>query len=931
MKLIRALFFAVVTLLPAYKAVGQYYLSGTDGSSVRWKQLAGRDYRVIFPESDSGRAFRYFEALNRATPLVTRSVGGRCGRLDVVLHSLSSRSNALTVWAPSRIEVFPVPPDDSYSQSWPEQLAFHELRHVAQLSSLNRGLTGALAAIFGQHVTGLVFGLHLPQWFAEGDAVYSETVWSESGRGRDPLFRMESRAWAASGEKRSYNQLLFGSFVHYSPGAYNFGYEMVSKVRTRFGVSVWDSALLSVARRPWQPFSFSAGLKRMTGFSTGNLFDSTLVSLAGGRMISGDLFPVVHQKVYTNFYRPRRVAGGRLAAVRSRYGELADIEVFDSLLVNAELIIQPGNINTESFDAKKNFLVWAETEPHLRWEHRQYSVVWYYDLLENKLERVAPQTRWYTPALSPGAGRLAVVETDEQGDETLVVVSFPEGKEMRRIPVVKGEHLMSLSWAGESEVAGLLLDDAGKRLVKYNLVTGEQLTLFDFGYRFVLSPSLVNGKWVVTTEWNGDAVLAEISGDSLRLLYGAGYGVHQASQGNPGELLCNVYTPGGYRISRLQSPVAGSSIGEQQHWDAEDRFASAEKQLETISRPDQPGTPQVTDYSRIGHLFRFHSWAPAAIDVASQELRPGITLLSQNSLGTAATTFGYRYLNAQGNHELFGTFDYYGFYPVISIEATLAGRSTNYLTSGGPLTLHWTQTTVDAGTYLPLKYSAGRHVYGLTPGLSFKGEWYRMDNDSPVTFSEDTYLSLNCSLQLYHMVRSSVNDLYPRWGQIIYGLYRQSPFWGASLGRMTAVEGTFYFPGVLPHHGFRLYGGYEDQPSGRNYYGFVVDFPRGVPSFRIPHRVAGSLTYAFPLIRPDWDLGKLAYVKRLGARVFYDANYGFTSGLDHYVSSAGMELFADWHLLRLVTPLNSGIRLSWSPEDQSYAVEWLFTVSFDVF
>ncbi len=53
-------------------------------------------------------------------------------------------------------------------------------------------------------------------------------------------------------------------------------------------------------------------------------------------------------------------------------------------------------------------------------------------------------------------------------------------------------------------------------------------------------------------------------------------------------------------------------------------------------------------YSKLAHLFNFHSWSPAFIDVDNISLKPGISLFSQNSLSTMVTELGYAYdLNEQ--------------------------------------------------------------------------------------------------------------------------------------------------------------------------------------------------------------------------------------------------------------------------------------------
>src|SRR5690606_41616914 len=82
--------------------------------------------------------------------------------------------------APRRSEFFTTPPQRNDFQDWLGQLAVHELRHVVQIDKL----TGYLSAPFFEQLAFAIYGITLPSWFFEGDAVTTETVLSNSGRGR---------------------------------------------------------------------------------------------------------------------------------------------------------------------------------------------------------------------------------------------------------------------------------------------------------------------------------------------------------------------------------------------------------------------------------------------------------------------------------------------------------------------------------------------------------------------------------------------------------------------------------------------------------------------------------------------------------------------------------------------------------------------------
>ena len=85
-----------------------------------------------------------------------------------------------------RMELYPTPEQNTIPLAPEKQLAIHELAHVFQMESLNQGFSKAMSFLFGEQFTGIVSSL-LPLWFLEGDAVFAESVLTESGRGRSSV------------------------------------------------------------------------------------------------------------------------------------------------------------------------------------------------------------------------------------------------------------------------------------------------------------------------------------------------------------------------------------------------------------------------------------------------------------------------------------------------------------------------------------------------------------------------------------------------------------------------------------------------------------------------------------------------------------------------------------------------------------------------
>ena len=169
--------FAAAFLAAAVSARAQYYMTGSAKAGIKWREMEGRHYRLIYPEEIDSLAQRYMWLLENTRGQVMyglRDEGRRRGsfRMNVVLHPYTTRSNGTVAWAPKRMELYTRPMADAlYSEPWERQLALHEARHVGQMAPFTKGVFRPLSYIFGEQITGLGVGVYMRRWFLEGDAV----------------------------------------------------------------------------------------------------------------------------------------------------------------------------------------------------------------------------------------------------------------------------------------------------------------------------------------------------------------------------------------------------------------------------------------------------------------------------------------------------------------------------------------------------------------------------------------------------------------------------------------------------------------------------------------------------------------------------------------------------------------------------------------
>ncbi len=278
-------------------------------------------------------------------------------------------------------------------------------------------------------------------------------------------------------------------------------------------------------------------------------------------------------------------------------------------------------------------------------------------------------------------------------------------------------------------------------------------------------------------------------------------------------------------------------------------------------------------YRKPLHLFRIHSWMPFYTELDSevnfdpdelaQSVKPGVTLVSQNSLSTAVTRLGYAYEN--GYNAAHASFTYSGWYPVIDITASYGGGKQTLVTEGqlsyGSEYLY----NVGASVYVPLTFNGTRAISGFIPQVNIEHS-----NESYYVPSESSYQSsthLDLFLQHYVYSRSAARDINPRWGYRILLGHRSMPFDTENFGTMFGARLTVYTPGLFANHSLKLSGSIQYQDVKRYYMSNLMSFPRGYNSFPSKELRFFSADYAFPIAYPDFNIGSVIVLDKLAGEL----------------------------------------------------------------
>jgi hypothetical protein len=133
--------------------MAQFYLTGEPPVSVRWEKIKTTSFDVIYPKGMYEQANHFANRLEYYKQRTVDLSLNRNRRLPVIIQGMSVLSNGFVAWTPDRMEIVPIPPQDSYAQDWLSQLAVHEYRHVVQLQNLRKGFARGLSFATGQIAT----------------------------------------------------------------------------------------------------------------------------------------------------------------------------------------------------------------------------------------------------------------------------------------------------------------------------------------------------------------------------------------------------------------------------------------------------------------------------------------------------------------------------------------------------------------------------------------------------------------------------------------------------------------------------------------------------------------------------------------------------------------------------------------------------------
>jgi Tol biopolymer transport system component len=204
-----------------------------------WKQIETEHFRITFPAALAPTAERAANYLEDANAVLSKELywDVRSKVSILIIDNADSGNGVTSPIADFGIVLYATPPDNwfstAYYDDWLRLLCFHEYTHFLNMDA-TRGFWGLGRYLFGDV---LLPNAAWPPWMLEGLAVYNETRFTHSGRGRSPYYDMILRAAveakALDTERFFTLDRVNGLGVPYFPAGearYLFGYELMNEV-----------------------------------------------------------------------------------------------------------------------------------------------------------------------------------------------------------------------------------------------------------------------------------------------------------------------------------------------------------------------------------------------------------------------------------------------------------------------------------------------------------------------------------------------------------------------------------------------------------------------------------------------------------------------------------------------------------------------------
>ena len=901
----------IISTINTHTVFSQFFNDSQNHPSVKFRQISQPSYQIIFPEQAEADAQKVANILEEAISYVSKTLGHSPRPISIILQTQTTEANGFVQLAPRRMELYTIPSQEFDFQDWLNSLVIHELRHVVQYDKL----VPKLGAPLFEELKLALFGINLPAWLFEGDATLTETLLTEAGRGRQPIFNQTLRTNLLSDRNYSYSKNYLGSYKNLIPNYYTLGYYMNAKLRHDFGQDILDRTLNRMANFPIRPYNFSRSLKRNGAYSSTSLYKKTMHHIDSVWRSENNTRTVKSYQALNNtskrdpanYLLPVEIDGNKILFLKTSLSAQNYIALLDDK--KEQKIITIGPQLEPNFSYANGNIVWDEYRSDKRYGKRTFNEINIYNIYTKSHRTITKNSKSYSPSLSPDGKKIIFVSVDNLGMFNLKEIYLEDKNTENILPAISGYALQTPAYSKDGrKIVVTGVNEKGKTILMYDLDKKLWTKLFDEERQLISRPIFGLNGILYKAHYTGieNIFYFDFNSRKKQQLTHAKFGASNVSLCSSGDkILFNDYQADGYNIAKSNLSFSNETLDTNTSKYTPiflNELKSQENTQNVFANVSNKTYPSKS-YSEIAHLFYFHSLRPIVENI-DNDARIGFNLASDNKLNTFSSSAGYAYNSSLNSNEFFAKLSYKKYYPIFSVNyqnqenlsyARLPVQGGNRLV---PFT--WRESKTGFEIYAP--FFKNWLNKGFSTSLMVSTSYTQRSAPSLALLNFKRSLDFPMQYQLYlsYSTARAVRDLAPKFGISVLANYQHYPFDNKVTGEYIYLKSALYFPGISTNHSFQIR--YNEQTSSGTFiYNTNIPRARGYAHLNPIAKLNNTLLldYRFPVAYPDWELSPLAYIKRFRGGIFTDfENIDQSKAFKTY----GLSLGTDMNLLRYYLP-----------------------------
>ncbi|MGK0367895.1 MAG: hypothetical protein ACI9QD_001035, partial [Thermoproteota archaeon] len=877
----------------------------------------------VYPKGQEENAQRIQKQYANYYEFSGENLGTRNPHISLILTDGEVEGNGFVAMAPfyTSWATTPIFNNSMGSTDWLTDLMIHEFRHVSQGTKVKQGTAKILKVFFGEYGELLANIISMPRWFAEGDAVVHETLYTDGGRGRYPGFGIHYKALLyeehLSGRKFNLNfeTNLLGSYKRYIPDHYQMGYFLSVYMRKVHGLDYFDR-VLNYSSNTFNMYAFYKAV-HVNGAKELKQYYSEMINdlrdhWRGDFSSFTENETTLHDEHYKNkddyssYYYPTSFKNSIIALKMG----LDQNPSFVQIKEDSEKVLWKPAINrtASKISITGNLIVYSQKSIHHRWANEQYSDIAVFDIENGYNRTITNNKRYYHPikvndfyyAIKRKESRFVIVKIDNLGKEI--------DQEILEYGITPSD-LVSDGKGGLYYIEKNLNGDKSI----YNLNKKIKKLIVNIG-TFDLGNLYYSGDLFFDGPFEGRQVIFKLNTHSKKItrLTNHAVGSFTPTMGPNAELLYSNYTAQGLKVYKLSQfskldfeEFTGASYFKT--LDREDKFKTKRKTI-----LNGKGINVKSSKYKDSDEIRYHSWTllfPLFSTYASFDVT------GTNLLNTKSLTAGYAYNVYDNEQRLYTSYSYSKYYPVFDLDFTAAKRKIYDDEFGEDPNLldEWNEGRITFQMRIP--YLKIKNNYLI------EAEFYMSSNLIQVSNRNTAYnYELNSSTLTSNEVGFSWNrytelssrSIYPKYSQSFEVNFKDSKSIAGDdfEGRLFNARARYFIPGARKHHSVYFEATYEKQLGASDYqYSSDFVFARGYSVDYHDEIYSTKLNYTAPVASLEVNWSDWVYWKRIYMNLFYDLTRGTTSEVNSYYRSYGLEAMFEFNIFRLEFPMSFGLRL----------------------